>query len=169
MAQSLFNLKTQFITLSSPPPNSTQTIELSSYINGVTKVYANYNQLNFNVKPFKVILDWPNVAPYTLNDTYIYNSTLDVLSTFSPLNSAFSFAVISPTSVETALTDGTITIYYENGVIHTFYIKFIITSDNVIDMDLNILDIQNATQPFSTVLNLQSNRDNMVYNSITFN
>ena len=166
MAQSLFNIKTSIVTLSSPPPTSTQTYELSAYISGITKVFINYNHLNFAVKPFKVVLDWPNQPPYTLNDTYVYNATLDSLSTFSPANSALSFTVISPTSVDPVLTDGNVKIYYENGIVHTFYIKFIINSDNIIDMDLNILNIQNTNQPFGTVYNLQSNRDNVVFNSI---
>lgn len=165
MAQSLFNFNSYQITLSSPPPLSSSVYTLSAFINGITKVYLNYNLLNFNVKPFKVVIDWPYKDPYALNDVYVYNAELDSLSTYAPTNSALSYTVITPQTVDPIRTDSTVAIYYENGIIHTFTIIFVINSDNVIDMDLNVLDIQNTDQPFGTVYNFQSNRDNVVYNS----
>lgn len=165
MEPSLFNINNYTLSLWSPPPTATESLFLSANIQGTTKVYVDYNKLNFNVKPYKVILNWPNQDKVVLNDTYVYDAYTDSLSTYSPLNSAFSYTVIAPQSIQPANTTPTISIYYENGYIHTFFITFFIYSDNVIDMDLNVLDIQNANQEFATVFNFQSNRDNIVYNN----
>lgn len=165
MAPSLFSINNYMLSLWSPPPTATESLYLSAILQGTTKVNVNYNQLNFNVKPFKVILNWPGQDRVALNDAYIFDAYTDSLSTYSPLNSAFSYTVIAPQSIQPANTTSTITIYYENGFIHTFYVTFLIYSDNVIDMDLNVLDIQNTNQSFGTVFNLQSNRDNVVYNN----
>lgn len=153
------------LSLWSPPPTATETLYLSAILQGTTKVTVDYNNLNFNVKPFKVILNWPGEDRIALNDTYVYDAFTDSLSTFSPLNSAFSYTVIAPQSIQPVNTTSTINIYYENGYIHTFNVTFLIYSDNVIDMDLNVLDIQNTNQEYGTVFNLQSNRDNVVYNN----
>jgi len=165
MAPSLFSINNYMLSLWSPPPTATETLFLSATLQGTTKVVVDYNQLNFNVKPFKVVLDWPNEDKVALNDTYVYDAFTDSLSTYSPLNSAFSYTVLAPQSIQPVNTSSTITIYYENGYIHTFYITFLIYSDNVIDMDLDVLDIQNTNQEFGTVFNLQSNRNNIVFNN----
>jgi len=165
MALSLFSINNYTLTLSSPPPNATETFTLSATLQGTTKVNVNYNLLNFNVNPFKVIINWPGQEPVVLNDTYIFDAYTDPLSTFSPLNSAFSYTVLAPISIDPVNFNATIKIFYENGYIHTFDITFTMYSDNVIDMDLNVLDIQNTSQDFGTVFNLQSNRDNIVFNN----
>lgn len=115
MAISLFSINNYFLTLSSPPPNATETFTLSATLQGTTKININYNLLNFNVQPFKVIINWPGQEPVVLNDTYVFDSYTDSLSTFSPLNSAFSYTVLAPISIDPVNLNSTIKIYYENG------------------------------------------------------
>lgn len=166
MEQSLFSFNTTFVTLTSPTPLSSQVMSFYVPVFGVTRVFINYNKLNFTVKPFKIVLNWPYQEPITINDTYKVGLLINPLSTYSPTNSALSYTIITPATVENANLQSSVKIYYENGIIHTFTINFNVFSDNIIDMDLNVLDIQNTDQPFSTVYNLQSNRDNVVYNVI---
>lgn len=156
MVQSLFNINSYTLTLSSPPPSVTSTFNVTAMLQGVTRVVVDYNNLNFTVKPFKAVITWPFQEPIALNQSF---------STFSTINSAFSYTVIAPPSVDPVDLPAKILLYYENGVKHTFNITFKVYSDNIIDMDLNVLDIQNTDQNFGTVYNLQSNRDNVVFNS----
>lgn len=165
MAQSLFNFNTVFIPLSSPPPNIDGTFTINKNIQSVTKLYLDYNLLNFNIKPFKIIIEWPGRAPVVINDVYIYDSIKDPLSTYSPTNSALSFSVVAPKQTNPSVQTATVKIYYENGVKHTFNINLNMSSDNLIDLDLDVLDIQNTNQPFTTVFNIQSNLRNVVFNS----
>jgi hypothetical protein len=165
MAQSLFNFNTIIVSLSSPPPIIDGTFTIETPIQGVTKVYLNYNLLNFAVKPFKVILNWPGRAPVVLNDIYIHDYNIDPLSTYSPANSAFSYSVVAPKQITPETLPATAIIYYENGIKHTFNINLNMSSDNIIDLDLDVLDIQNTNQAFTTVFNLQSNSRNVVFNS----
>jgi hypothetical protein len=164
MAQSLFSFNNYTLVLSSPPPLSSQIIPLSATLTGVTRVGVDYNFINkFSVKPFKVVLNWPGRPSIFLNDVY-KPSLLDPLSTFSPGNSAYSFTVISPKNTDPSVVSSTINVYYENGVIHYYSISFLLNSDNVIDLDLDILNIQNTDKAFGTVFNLQSNTRNTVFN-----
>ena len=156
MVQSLFNINSYTLTLSSPPPSVTSSFNITASIQGVTRVVVNYNLLNFTVKPFKAVIIWPFQDPIALNGSF---------STLSTINSAFSYTVIAPPSIDPVDLPSSILLYYENGVIHTFNITFKVYSDNIIDMDLNVLNIQNTDQNFGTVYNLQSNRDNVVFNS----
>ena len=165
MEPSLFNFNTYSLQLSSPPPLSSQIMSLSAVVQGVTRIDVDYNLLNFPVKPYKIVLNWPFRAPVAVNDVFITNSVIDPLSTFSPANSALSYTVVVPKSVEPATYNAQINIYYENGIIHYFNVAIIAYCDNLIDLDLNVLDVQNGYIPFTTVYNLQSNRDNMLYNS----
>lgn len=164
MAQSLFSFNSYTLVLSSPPPLSSQIVQLSATLTGVTRVGVDYNFLNtFQTKPYKVILNWPGRPAVYLNDVYKPN-TIDTLSTFSPANSALSYTVITPKNIDPQVLGSTIEIFYENGVVHTYSITFLINSDNVIDLDLDVLSIQNTDQPFGTIFNLQSNSRNTVFN-----
>ena len=165
MAQSLFNFNTVIIPLSSPPPSVDTTFTINTPIQGITKVYLDYKLINFAVKPFKIIINWPGRPPVVINDVYVYDSVLDPLSTFSPANSGLSYSVVAPKQITPTTFNASTVVYYENGIKHTFNINLNSTSDNIIDLDLNILDIQNADEAFSTVFNLQSNSKNVVFNS----
>jgi hypothetical protein len=164
MVQSLYSLSTSVISLSAPPVFITQTINSNVNIQGVTKVIINYNNLSFSSKPFKVRIGWPDIDPIVINDVYIIDNVNDPLFTFSPTNSGLSQIVLTPQSNIITPKQANIQIYYENGVILTYVIAILIAPDNIIDLDLNILSIQNENLKYSTVYNLQSNRDNMVYN-----
>lgn len=164
MVQSLFSFNTYTIFLSSPPPLSSQLVPLSATLTGITKVNVDYNFINkFSIKPFKIVLNWPNRPVVYLNDVY-KPSLSDLLSTFSPGNSAFSYSVISPKNIDLSTVSSSIEIYYENGVIHYYPITFFVNSDNVIDLDLDILSIQNTDEPYGTIFNIQSNSRNTVFN-----
>jgi hypothetical protein len=156
MVQSLFNFNTYTLVLSSPPPLSSIVIPLSGAIQGVTRVQVDYNQLDFTVKPFKVILNWPNRPPVVINESF--------LPTLLPANSALSFTVIAPKSTNPILAPASILLYYENGIVHTFSILFVVNSDNIIDLDLDVLSVQNAYQEYGTIFNIQSNSRNTVFN-----
>jgi hypothetical protein len=166
MAQSLFSYNNYTLVLSSPPPLSSRIIALSAVISGVTKVDVDYNFLyTFNVKPFKVLLNWPGRNTIYLNDMYITDINLDPLSTYSPMNSALSHTVVTSKAVDQTSQPASIQIYYENGVVHTYSITFFVNSENVIDLDLDVLGIQNTYEPYGTVFNLQSNSKNIVFTS----
>jgi len=163
MQPTLYSFNTYTVNLSSPPPATSQTYSLSGIIQGVTKVYLNYNLLNFTVNPYKIVINWPNTKPITINNVW-FNSKIDPsLTTFQP-NSAYSYTVYAPTLITPVTFNSNVNIYYENGVITTFNISLLQLPDNTIDMDLQVLDVQNTNTPFSTIYNLQSNRDNVVYN-----
>lgn len=158
MEQSLYSFNSYTLVLSSPPPLSSQLIMSSAIIKGITKITLDYTLLNFSVNPYKVILNWPG------EDATIINSEFTNLSAFSIAAADLSYTVFSSKSTSPTTVSPTFVFYYENGVIHTFTCNITAFSDNIIDMDLNVLDIQNAYEPFSTIYNLQSNRDNVVFN-----
>lgn len=158
MEQSLYSFNSYTLVLSSPPPLSSQVMELNANIKGVTRINIDYSLLNFSVYPYKVILNWPGKEATIINSLYTH------LSTFSIANTALSYTVFSSKSQAPTKVSPSLVIYYENGIIHTFTCNITAFSDNIIDMDLNVLDIQNVYESFSTVYNLQSNRDNIVYN-----
>jgi hypothetical protein len=163
MAQSLFSFDTKIISLSAPTTSS--NITLSAVIQGVTKVIYDYNDLIFSSDPYKVSITWPGEEfPTVINDVYIHDSVIDPLSTFSPLLSALSQKVISPKSVAPSTLNSYIKIYYEDGSILNFNINIIATSDNIIDLNLDVLDIQNTNQEYTTTYNLQGQKGNVVFN-----
>jgi hypothetical protein len=163
MAQSLFSFDTKIISLSAPTNSS--SITLSAVIQGVTNVIYDYNSLVFASDPFKVSLRWPGEEfPTVINDVYAHDSVIDPLSTFSPLLSTLSQKVISPKSTAPSTLNSSVTIYYEDGNILTFNIDIIATSDNIIDLNLDVLDIQNTNQEFTTTYNLQAQKGNVVFN-----
>jgi hypothetical protein len=164
MVQSLYSLSTCVVTLSAPPVFTTQTINSSVKIQGITRVVINYNNLSFNSNPFKVKITWPDASPIVINDIYTADNVIDPLLTFSPTNSGLSQTVLTPQANIITPKQATIQIYYENGTILTYVIAFYIAPDNIIDLDLNVLSIQNENTKYSTVYNLQSNRDNIIYN-----
>ena len=141
------------------------TIGVSGTIQGVTRVQLDYNQLTFNVKPYKVFIDWANGVTSYINDSYTYDNAVDPLSTFSPLLSAESYTVIVPSSMSPYTVNPIVKIFYENGVIHTFNFSIMVIADNLIDMDMDVLDIQ-STSNYRTIYNLQSSKNNMVFNAI---
>ena len=146
MEQLLYSFNSYTLVLSSPPPLSSQLMITNAIVKGVT------------VSPYKVILNWPG------QDATIINSECTNLSTFTVANTALSYTVFSSKSPAPTTVSPSFVFYYQNGIIHTFTCNITAFSDNIIDMDLNVLDIQNAYEPFSTVYNLQSNRDNVVFN-----
>jgi len=163
MHPTLYSFNTYTVNLTSDTPASSTTYTFNGIIKGVTKVYINYNLLNFTVKPYKIVLNWPNQAPITINNVW-FNKVIDPsLTTFQP-NSAYSYTVIAPTLNVPVTNNAQVQIYYENGVINTFNVSLLTMPDNTIDLDLNVLDVQNTNIPFGTVYNIQSNRDNVVYN-----
>lgn len=163
MAQSLFSFDTKIISLSAPSTSSSVT--LSAVIQGVTNVIYDYNSLVFASDPYKVAISWPGDRfPTVINDVYIHDSVIDPLSTFSPLLSALSQKVIAPKSVAPSTLNSYVKIYYEDGNILTFSVDIIATSDNVIDLNLDVLDIQNTNQEFTTTYNLQAQKGNVVFN-----
>ena len=148
---------------------------LSSYIQGVTKAQLNYNQLFFvnsttlsGIKPFKIKLEWDQSlggeSTVIINDVYKFDINTDPLSTFSPLNSALSYYVYTPTQIQPQQLNSKYTVYYENGVIHTYQNKVFLISDNVIDMNLNVTELQNAYQKGLNVFNISSEKGNMMFN-----
>jgi len=163
MQQILYSINSYTVNLSSPPPLGTQSYNLSATVQGVTRVNLNYNYLNFNTQPYKIVINWDGKDPVTINNIWFNNVIDPTLTTFLP-NSAYSFNVFSPTATSVTNTNSSVLIYYQNGAITTFNIFLAITPDNTIDMDLNVLDVQNTDKPFTTIYNLQSNRDNIVYN-----
>lgn len=163
MAQSLFSFDTKIISLSAPTTSS--NITLSAVIQGVTNVIYDYSNLVFDSHPYKVSITWPDEQyPIVINDIYIHNSTIDPLSTFSPLLSTLSQKVISPKSIASSTLNSYIKIYYENGSILNFNVNVVATSDNIIDLNLDVLNIQNTNQEYTTTYNLQSQKGNVVFN-----
>lgn len=172
MAQSLFSFNTLSIPLSAPPPLSTQIIYLSSYIQGVTRAQIDYTKLFFSnnitfsaIKPFKVELVWGDGSETIVNDTYVYDSINDPLSTFSPFNSAASYHVYVPKSPYTEL-NATFTIYYENGIKHYHQNTVYLLSDNTIDLNLGLTDLQFISDKEYNVYNFSSTKGGMLYNNI---
>jgi len=163
MQPTLYSFNTYTVNLTSATPASDATYSFNGIIKGVTKVYINYNQLNFTVKPYKIVLNWPNQNPITINNVWFNNVIDPSLTTFQP-NSAYSYSVIAPTFNVPVTNNAQVKIYYENGVTSTFNISLLTIPDNTIDLDLNVLDVQNSDIPFGTIYNVQSNRDNVVYN-----
>jgi hypothetical protein len=165
MEPSYFSFNSYTIQLSSPPPLSTQIVNLTGgTVQGTTRFVVDYNLLDFTSKPYKVIIDWGNGSVQYLNDIFVYDSEVDPLSTFSPMLSSLSYAVVSPISIQPLVITPTIDIYYENGIIHYFRMPITMCSDNIIDLDLNILDIQNTGKTLNTIYNLGSSKGNVVYN-----
>ena len=175
MEQSLFNFNALTIALSSLPPLSSQSRTIQSYCQGVTRVQLTYKDLFFtistifsSINPFKVKLDWDLAkggdATTVINDVYAYDSAVDPLSTFSPLNSAFSYYVYTPAGTVPETFTGLFTVYYENGVIMTFNNIIYMSPDNVIDLDLNIIDIQNTYYKDVNIYNISSSKGDVVYN-----
>lgn len=163
----LYSFDTYTLNLSSPPPTGsqlTQTINLSANVQGVTRLYLNYNGLSgFGVNPYKIVLNWDGQDPVTINNVW-FNSVIDpTLTSFLP-NSAYSYTVLSPTGTSPIKTNSSALIYYENGGITTFNFFINVFPDNTIDLDLDVLDVQNMDIAFGTIYNLQSNRNNVVYN-----
>jgi len=123
MAQSLFNFNNLTITLSAPASLTTQTIYLSTFIQGITKTTLNYNNLlPFNVNPYKIVLIWDNLQPS--NTTIILNGIYSApnglttpLSTLTPLNSAVSSYTYTPNQTNQLQTNAIYKIFFENGVI----------------------------------------------------
>jgi hypothetical protein len=163
----LYSFNTYTVNLSSPPPignQITQTVNLSANVQGTTKIYLNYNQLSgFDINPYKIVLNWDGQDPVTINNVW-FNSVIDpILTSFLP-NSAYSYTVLAPIATSPVYTNSSALIYYENGGITTFNLYINVFPDNTIDLDLDVLDIQNMDIAFGTIYNLQSNRDNVVYN-----
>jgi len=163
----LYSFNTYTVNLSSPPPivnQLTQTINLSANVQGTTKIYLNYNQLSgFGINPYKIVLNWAGEDPITINNVW-FNTVIDpTLTSFLP-NSAYSYTVLAPIAASPVYTNSSALIYYENGGITTFNLYINVFPDNTIDLDLDVLDIQNMDIAFGTIYNLQSNRDNVVYN-----
>ena len=169
MVQSRFNYNSLLVTLSAPPTLSTYTINLSTYIQGATKVQLNYNNLfPFNVKAYKAKLYWDTSdasSITTLNGAYTYDSLLDPLSTFSPLNSALSYYVFFPTSIYPQLINSTYTLYFENGAVLNYVNRVLISSDNTIDLGLNVVDVQNTYNSDVNVYNITDQTGGVVYNN----
>jgi hypothetical protein len=161
----LYSFNTYTVNLSSPPPivnQLTQTINLSANVQGTTKIYLNYNQLSgFGINPYKIVLNWAGEDPIIINNVW-FNTVIDpTLTSFLP-NSAYSYTVLAPIAASPVYTNSSALIYYENGGITTFNLYINVFPDNTIDLDF--LDIQNMDIAFGTIYNLQSNRDNVVYN-----
>jgi len=169
MAPSLFNYNSLLVTLSAPPTLSTYTINLSTYIQGATRVQLNYNNLfPFNIKAYKAQLVWDTSIPSsttTLNSVYVYDSLLDPLSTFSPLNSALSYYVYVPTSSYSQLINSTYTLYFENGAVLNYINNVVVSSDNAIDLGLNVIDIQNTYTNGVNVYNIAAEKGAVLFNN----
>lgn len=157
MENSYFSFDTYTVQLSSPPPTTSQLFELSGHIQGVTRVYLDTNLLSFAQKPYKVKLDWSD-GPMYFDDVYIADTTIDTLSTFSPLLTSFFSHTYHPQSVAPYTQTIEFAVYYENGVIHEFEIGLVVSADNLIDHDLNVLSVQSIVEPNSTVLNVASQK-----------
>ena len=164
MQPTLYSFNTYTVNLTSNTPTTNGTYNFYGIIKGVTRVNLNYNNLNFTVKPYKVVINWANQDPVVINNVWFNNVIDPTLTTFLP-NSAYSYTVLAPTLTTPVNVNSSLKIYYENGVINTFNISLLQTPDNVIDLDLDILDVQNTDIPFGTIYNIQSNRDNVVYNA----
>jgi hypothetical protein len=163
MEQLSFN--TLIVPISSLPPvvNSPLTaFSTEATIQGTTTVHIGYNNLNFNVKPYKTIILWNQSAP---NARQVLNLNLNPLSTITPNFSAISKYTFSPTTTYDVLTSN-ILMYYENGVIHSIDIKFNILADDVIDQDLCLVDSQIVNSTNSSILNVESQKYNVLYNQV---
>jgi hypothetical protein len=169
MEQSLFSFNSYTLYLSAPTPTpytgTTQSILTSAYLTGITRVNVNFNQLfTFTSKPFKIIMEWPDRPAINLNEPYLFQSSLASVSSFFQANSALVSTVVCPKNIGQSLFGSSIKVYYSNGCIQTFNVKLLLNSDNIIDMDLDVLDIQNTNQSLGTIFNLQSNTRNTVFN-----
>lgn len=164
MAQSLFSFNSYTITLSSPSPTVSQTISLSAMTQGITNFVLDFSQLSFNVKPFKILVNWPNREPINVNSIFDISSKLFPTS-FAPISSYTQNVLTSKYYYPMTYTPSVV-IYYENGVIHTFSIYITVNPENAIDLDLDVLSIQNTDQDYGTVYNIQSNTKNIVFNSV---
>lgn len=161
MDTSPYSFNTYFLRLSTLPPSSpTTTFEAYGLIKGTTKVILDYNYIAqyCALSAYKISVRWPG------EDTVYLNSQLTTLSTFTPANSALSYYVFSPQYQTYTILNPVVQIYYQNGTIQTINCYLTSFCDNIIDMDMNLLSIQNSNQEYSTIYNLQSNRDNVVYN-----
>lgn len=152
------------IPLSAPYPFSTATLTAfySNYIiQGPTKVNVSFNNLYFDVKPYKVAINWglnPSEIEY-------FNLNLSVSSTVMYFNSTNTFYVYYPTTLMNSVTS-TVTIYFENNITYKFLIALSILADNVIDQELNILSTQITSKDRRPIFNIESNKYNTVYNVI---
>jgi len=169
MDQSLFNFNNLTVTLSAPPVFVSRVINLSSFIQGTTKIQLNYNNLfAFNVKALKTSIVWDisdSNAIKTINGVYSTDTLLDPLSTYSSMISGQSYYVYTPTQSQPYSTKSIYTIYFENGVILTYNNYIYISSDNAIDLDLNVLDVQNTYYSNVNVYNILSKKGGVVYNN----
>jgi hypothetical protein len=156
----LTNFNTLILTLSSTPPvaNTNAMFVLSAAIQGITQVQLNYNLLSaFSSKMYKTTLNWTSSATAAVNASYD-NSTL------LPFNSAYTSYVYSPSTSGITTKQAAFSVYFENGAIHTFRVGLFILGDSLIDLDLNVLNVQNIAQLGYSVLNVQSNKQNVVFN-----
>jgi hypothetical protein len=170
MESSLFSINQQTILLESTVPTSDQTFTGTVITQGVTKLTIDYSTFfNYSIDAFKVVLRWPGQDPVSINDYYVYASKADPLSTFSPYLSGLSSTVIVPKSIAPTTMPAVFKIYFENGVIFEYNYNIISHSDNIIDLELDVLDIQNTDQSFGTVYNVQSNKGDTVFNFVDNN
>ena len=170
MAQSLFNPNTLNIFLSAPPALSSCIIPLSSFSQGITRVQLNYKNLfKLPIQPYKVKIMWDtsigDASTTIINDNYSSDSIVDPLSTFSPLNSAYSYYVYVPKQLPPQIINAEYNVYYENGVILYYRNALTLISDNTIDLELNVIEVQNTYKPDVNVYNIVSDSYNMVFNS----
>ena len=123
-------------------------------------------QLLYSFNSYTLVLSSPPPLSSQLMITNaIVKGVTRISLDYSLLNFTVSpYTVFSSKSPAPTTVSPSFVFYYQNGIIHTFTCNITAFSDNIIDMDLNVLDIQNAYEPFSTVYNLQSNRDNVVFN-----
>ena len=169
MVPSYFSPHTYSIQLSSLPPTSSMTYSLTAVMQGITKAIINYTGLSFIQQPYKVVLEWDlsqSAAITTINDVYLYDSVIDPLSTFTPTNSGLSTYVFVPQTMSPQTINSRFRIFYENGYITTFLMTTLLISENIIDMDLNLIDAQNTRKQLGNVYNIQSVAQNIVFNVI---
>jgi len=165
MEPSLFSFKTYTVTLTAPPSLSSQNISMNFAYRGVTKVNLNFNNLfSFSSQPFKYAVTWPGQPTLYINSVVANNVFAIPNFTAATAASALSYNVLESPSIAPINLPANVKVYFNNGVTLNYTLNFKVYSYNSIDLDLDILDVQNSIQPFTTIYNLQSNSQNVVFN-----
>ncbi len=150
------NLHTFTLQLTGATPTVNQTYYLSAAIQGPTQVYIDWSQIISLAKPaWKIIIDWDSTHRKVISPDYS--------QTYSPFISSYSTYLFTPTLSSIDTRNSSLSVYFDNSVIYTWNVSFLLLAENTIDLNLDVIDTQNIND-LQSVLNLQSG--DILFNSI---
>lgn len=152
-----FNFHSFFLQLTGATPTTNVTQSLTAAIQGSTQVTIDWSKIAALNKPaWKILINWDNSPLQIISPDYS--------STYSVFLSTFSTHLFTPvlSSIDTRNTS--LSVFFDNGVIYSWNITFLLLAENTIDLDLNLMASQNLGN-LQSIINLQSNGENVLFNS----